>query len=198
MVIVLLSNFLWSVNYSGKNSFVHRHVFFLYFTVQIAFMKTSSTALFSFLPLLLICFIYYSCTKPIEDNSQSTNQFQWTHKGILHTTVYDTAYITSQGLSVLPHTLLAGTQRINTIVGRVTFQLTAFNVGTYNIGPGPAANLIYYIDDDGFNLKGVSGTLNITAYDNSRITGNFLVTLVDGSAVNTQLTGSFTDMPVLY
>lgn len=162
-------------------------------------MKTSlTTAFFGFVSLLLVCFIFYACTKPFEDNTQSTNQFQWTHKGISHTTVYDTAYISSRGLSILPYTLLAGTQRINTIAGRVTFQLTAFNVGAYNIGPGPAANLIYYIDDDGFNLKGVSGILNITAYGNSRITGNFSVTLVDGSAVNTQLTGSFIDMLVLY
>jgi hypothetical protein len=162
-------------------------------------MKTSSIKSSAcFVLPLLVCFIFCACHKPYPSNNQSTNQFQWTHKGVTHTTVYDTAYMTSQGLSALPYMLLAGTGlRIYTIARSVEFHLNSFNVGTYTIGPSGSANVLYFVDDNGFNLIGVSGTVNITAYSNSRITGNFSVTMLDGSAVTSQLTGSFTDMPVV-
>ena len=63
---------------------------------------SSSTSAIRFALLLLVCFIFYACTKPYPDNLQSTNQFQWAHKGVTHTTVYDTAYVTSHRLSVPP------------------------------------------------------------------------------------------------
>jgi hypothetical protein len=163
-------------------------------------MKTSSTSSSAcFALLLLVCFIFYACTKPYPDNLQSTNQFQWTHKGVTHNTVYDTAYLNSHGLSIPAFSIVAGDLRINSIAPKVAFYLTAFNVGTFNIGPyATAANKLYFIDNAGFNLDAVSGNVNITTYYNSRITGNFSITVIDGSAVTSQLTGSFTDMPVVF
>jgi hypothetical protein len=149
--------------------------------------------------LLMVSFIFYACNKADDSSGQSNNQFQWTHKGVTHTTnIYDTAYITSRGLSILPYTILAGTGlRIYTIARRVQFQLSSFNVGSYTIGPSGSANILYFIDDDGFDLEGVSGTLVITSNSNNRMSGNFSVTLRDAYAVSTQLTGSFADMPVV-
>jgi len=159
------------------------------------FVKSS----FNFGLLLLVSFIFYACTKPQEDNTQSANNFQWTHKGLTHTTVYDTAYITGAGLSIFPFSIVAGDKRINSIAQKIVFTLTAFNVGAYTIGPyATAANKLYFIDDAGFNLDGVSGTVNITAYGNSRITGTFSITVIDGAAATSQLTGTFTDVHVIY
>lgn len=162
-------------------------------------MKTSSFKFSScFVLLLVLSFVFYACNKGDDSYGQNNNQFQWTHKGVTHTTIYDTAYITPQGLSILPYMILAGKGlRIYTIEKSVVFHLSSFNVGAYTIGPAGAANVLYFTDDAGFNLEGVSGTLNITTYSNSHITGSFSVTVRDGSAVTTQLTGSFTDMPVV-
>jgi hypothetical protein len=163
-------------------------------------MKTGSIKYaFGFVLLLSVSIFFCACKKTEDSSNGSGNQFQWTHKGVTHTTsIYDTAYISSRGLSILPYSILAGTElRIYTISRRVLFHLSSFNVGAYTIGPPGAANVLDYIDDAGFDMVGVSGTLNITSNSNNRMTGNFSVTLRDASSVTSQITGSFTDMPVV-
>jgi hypothetical protein len=163
-------------------------------------MKTSSLkSSFGIVLLLLGSFIFYACNKPDDSADQNNNQFQWTHKGVTHTTnIYDTAYITSQGLSMLPYMILAGKGlRINIIARSVLFHLSSFNVATYTIGPSGSANVLYFQDDAGNDLEGVSGTLVITSNSNNRMTGNFSVTVRDASLATSQLTGSFTDMPIV-
>ncbi|WP_462278494.1 DUF6252 domain-containing protein [Ferruginibacter sp.] len=128
----------------------------------------------------------------------AADNFTWTHKTIVHTTSTDTAFLNASGLALPAFSIVAGYPRSSySMLVRVQFVLTSFNTGTYNItttAPG-APNAVYYIDDDGFNLQGNSGTVTITANSNNKISGNFSVTVTNGSA-NTALTGNFTDMPV--
>jgi hypothetical protein len=118
----------------------------------------------------------------------------------MHTTTYDTAFLSGHGLAIIPISIIAGFQGVsNTISRRVEFNLTSFNVGSYNIGPLPGSpNRLSFIDDAGFNLNGISGTLNITANSNNYLTGNFSITMIDASSVTSQLTGSFANMSVVY
>lgn len=89
-------------------------------------MKTSSFKFSScFVLLLVLSFVFYACNKGDDSYGQNNNQFQWTHKGVTHTTIYDTAYITPQGLSILPYMILAGKGlRIYTIEKSVVFHLS--------------------------------------------------------------------------
>jgi|GEM_PF-6373411 len=84
-----------------------------------------------------------------------------------------------------------------TIQKRVEFNLTSFNAGTYTITSGSGAvNKLSYIDDAGFNLNGTSGILTVTANTGNKISGNFSASLVDGSSVTSQLSGSFSNMVI--
>ena len=64
-----------------------------------------------------------------------------------------------------------------------------------NDGSG-AFNRLTYTDDAGNTLIGAGGTLTITTNSNDYMSGNFSATLITGGGVSSQLTGSFTNMPV--
>jgi hypothetical protein len=80
---------------------------------------------------------------------------------------------------------------------RVSFHLNSFAVGSSTIVAYPASvNTFDYVDDAGYNLAGISGTVNISSNTNNRLSGNFSVTLIDASSATSLITGSFTDIPI--
>jgi hypothetical protein len=142
--------------------------------------------------------VFYSCHKSNDD--AAAGNFVWTYNGVTNSTNTDTAFVSVFSLAYPPYTIVAGFPRSSsssTIQKRVEFNLTSFATGTYTITSGAGAvNKMSYIDDVGNNLNGISGTITISTNAGNKISGNFSGVLVDGAAVNSQLSGSFTNMVV--
>jgi hypothetical protein len=135
-----------------------------------------------------------SCKKSSDSGNGS---FSWTHAGKSYQPVVYAAYL-GTGYTFTPFHIIAGFGTFPAgFQRRIDFHLTTFAVGAYSIVLSPStANTLEYIDDAGFNLAGTSGTLNITAYADNRMSGNFSVTVVDPSMATSLVSGSFTDIVV--
>ena len=155
-----------------------------------ALFKYSLSVVFMFVTLLF----FYSCKK--EDDPGKKNSFTWVHNGIIHTTTVDTAYVANSGLPQF--TIMAGEKKPGYLFYvRVMFNLTSFKIGTCIVNDGSGAfNRLTYTDDSGNTLIGAGGTLTITANSNNYMSGNFSAILITGAGVSSQLTGSFTNIPV--
>jgi len=70
--------------------------------------------------------------------------------------------------------------------------LSALTVATYSIGSG-TGNAVTYVMGSTY-LAATSGSLNITASANNKLSGNF-VTPVSGGGSITEVSGRFTDIP---
>ncbi len=138
---------------------------------------------------IIVSFLF-SCSK--SDNENTEGSFKWTYEGTTYTADIDTAFMTRYGSP----TIVAGSGTAWLAMGRrIITSLTSFNAATYAFGAG-SSNDFEYIDDGGFNLSGISGTLTITSSSTSAISGNFSVTLIDRFGSNKPITGTFTDLPV--
>jgi hypothetical protein len=139
--------------------------------------------------------LFYSCKKTNTNSGQ--NSFTWIHAGkTFQPTIY-AAYL-GPGFTFTPFHIIAGFGNFPTGFDmRIDFHLSSFAVGAYSIVPSPATvNTLYYIDDAGYNLEGISGTVNITANVNNRLSGNFSVTVINAAAVTSLVTGSFTEITI--
>ena len=145
--------------------------------------------------LLLGLLLLSSCKKSGDDAPQGS--FTWTHKGkSFQATAY--AAFPNPSFFFIPFNVLAGYGNFETRVEkRIVFHLNSFAVGTSAITTSPPTETaFYYVDEAGNNLDGVSGAINITSNANNRLSGNFSVTLIDGSSATSLITGSFTDIPI--
>lgn len=147
------------------------------------------------LPLSILCIFLLSlvaCKK--SDQSAAVNSFTWKYDDSNYIANFKTAYISS--ISITGPIIIAGTG--NSIMSKGTgpsMTIPSLNVGTYTIGSNPN-NQIQYIDDEGFALQSINGTINITENTGSSLSGNFTATLIDATSVNHPLTGSFTQIPI--
>jgi hypothetical protein len=135
-----------------------------------------------------------SCKK---SNDAEPGSFTWTHAGKTFQAMAFAAF-PNPSYFFTEFNVLAGYGDFATHVERrVTFHLNSFAVGSYTIVAYPApVNIFDYVDDAGFNLAGISGTVNITSNVNNLLSGNFSVTLVNASSATSLITGSFTDVPI--
>lgn len=90
----------------------------------------------------------------------------------------DSAYM---NYDLTPYLIMAitGTNFNTSFNRKIYFSLTSFNQGSFNVVPGPGSNILYYIDESGFNHSGVSGILSITSNANNLLSGNFAALLQD-------------------
>jgi hypothetical protein len=144
--------------------------------------------------LLMSLFLLSSCKK---SNDADQGSFTWTHAGKTFQPPVYAAYL-GTGYTFTPFHIIAGFGNFPSgFDRRVDFHLTSFTVGSYTIVLSPStANTLDYIDDAGFNLAGTSGTLNITANANNRMSGNFSVTVINPAMATSLMTGSFTDITI--
>jgi P pilus assembly chaperone PapD len=143
---------------------------------------------FSFLVLTLFLL---SCSKSSDNAAESS--FTWTFKGKNYATKNNTAYIYSLGAYVI--VAGNGTEPAR-LERRVSFfNLRSFNASTYPIN-STSNNKLSYVDDDGNELMGIAGTLNITASSNNVISGDFSCTLVGPAGETNGISGSFNNVPV--
>ena len=148
--------------------------------------------------VLLGSFVFWSCSKSNDTSSQNiVNSFTWIHGGNTYKATIDTAFL-GAGYTITPFHIIAGFGTFPLGFNRrIDFHLTSFAVGAYTIVPSPATvNTLQYIDDAGFNLEGISGNLTITGNSNNLLSGNFSLTLINGSAVTSPMSGSFTNMSI--
>ena len=153
---------------------------------------------FLFNIVLLGSITFWSCSKSSDTASQSTaSNFTWTQEGKTFTATIDTAFL-GVGYTFTPFHIIAGFGTFPTSFNRrIDFHLTSFNIGAYTIVPSPATvNTLDYIDDAGFNLQGISGTLNITGNASSLLSGNFSLTLINGAGVTNPMSGSFSNVSI--
>ena len=132
--------------------------------------------------------VLFSCSKSGGSNDPVKN-FTWTYDGVTYSTAVDTALIQTPG----PYVIIAvnGSSFLNA-ASRVYISPTSFAIGTYTLNAG--GNSLLYIDEQGYNLAGVSGSLNITANSNSRLSGNFSATLSHPAGGTKPISGSFTNV----
>lgn len=156
-------------------------------------MKKILLNVFSVL-LLMSLFLLSSCKK---SNDSDQSSFSWSHAGKSYQPTIYAAYL-GTGYTFTPFHIIAGFGTFPTGFNRrIDFHLSSFAVGSYTIVLFPATvNTLDYIDDAGFNLAGSSGTLNITANANNRLSGNFSVTVVDATLATSLVTGSFTNISI--
>jgi hypothetical protein len=141
-----------------------------------------------FLVILAIWILAGSCQK--NDGLADTSNFTWTYGTKTFKANLDTAYISSMPGSPL---ILAGLgAKLNTVWPDLKIHPPSFQTGSYDMAGTPTTCPFYYLDPSfGLHFCAISGTLNITNYNNNRISGNFSVTLYCGI-----VTGSFTNVPV--
>lgn len=139
-------------------------------------------------------FLLSSCKK---SNDAGQGSFTWTHDGkSFEATAF--AAFTGPTYSFVPFNILAG---YGTFSGRfemrIGFHVGTFAVGSYTIVPYPATvNTFDYVDEAGYNLAGISGTVNITSNSNNRLSGNFSVTLINATSATSLITGNFTNVSI--
>jgi len=137
--------------------------------------------------LLLSC-ICYSCKKA--DPVTGPGSFSWTINSSTTTASWDSAFVRSMGTTPL---IMAGKGSGGSITNpQLVISIASFNIAMYSIGSG---NEIEYIDDAGNTYFGISGTVNITAYSNSRLSGLFSASLA-GPSGSFSITGEFANVPV--
>ena len=136
--------------------------------------------------LVLIAIIAFSCTK---DNSETNSETTNTQTGVFRYAT-DMPLNQSTNIKILPKAEF--TAKFNTLIasdasGATIFEinLTAATVGAYPIN---ASNVLTYTATNPFYVA-ASGTVNITASGNGKISGNFSVT--DGKI--SRIYGDFTD-----
>lgn len=149
---------------------------------------------FSYNILLIVALFFLpGCKKSDSPSSQpGDNSFTWTYIGTKYTGKENEASVYSLG----PYLVVAGTDRNALSINRkVSFTLTSFIKGTYNIGSSNS-NKFYYVDDSGAELFGKSGTVTITYSSNNFLSENFSCTLSGPSTTANLISGSYTNVSV--
>jgi hypothetical protein len=152
------------------------------------------TRVFSLSFYITITFLVSLLACKKSDQAEAVNSFTWTYEDSNYIANFRTAYISS--ISITGPIIIAGTG--NSIMSKGTgpsITIPSLNVGSYPIGANPN-NQIQYIDDEGFALQSIAGTINITENTGSRLSGNFTATIIDATSVNHSLTGIFTQIPI--
>jgi len=134
-----------------------------------------------------------ACSKKSNNgNIAPVSSFTWTYEGQTYTAKTDTAYNSPPIYTgTAPVILATQGSRFFAPSPELTIFLTSLSQGTY-IFTGSGTNQCHYIDPLGFDRDGVSGTMNITSNNNSRLAGNFSITLTNSQV----LTGSFNNVPI--
>ena len=150
-------------------------------------------------PLIYLFFFFvisigfWSCSKSNDTTPNNIlNNFTLTHQGSTYTANKDSAVTTSIGPFFIVANFSQG------FFWRVQMNLTSFNVNNYPFG-GSSGNTLWYVDSLG-NPTDVafSGSINITANDNNRMSGNFTATVKDMSNTTHTTSGTFTNMPISF
>lgn len=142
--------------------------------------------------IFLLFFTFLACKK--SDHSTYAESFTWVFADTNYTANFRSAFISS--MSITGPLIVAGTG--NSLINHGTgpsITIPSFNLGTYTFVSGTNTR-IHYIDDAGFVLESISGTIAITENLNSRLSGNFSATLIDILGVIHTITGSFTNIPI--
>jgi len=126
--------------------------------------------------------IVLSCNK---DNNTESWSFTWTHQNVSHTAVAADAYLSASGPIIGPNEIVATDRSIPTNNYRIDIKLSSLAPNTYSVGT--VSNTFDYIDDLGFNLTSVQGTVTISLNSNSKLSGSFSVNLNN----TTTITGAF-------
>jgi hypothetical protein len=149
--------------------------------------KRFTLPFFSFFLLFTVAFI--SCKK--SSPASGPGSFKWTVYGSTSSATWDSAYLHSMGTMPI---IMAGKGSSGALSApQLIISISSFNTGTYSIGSG---NEIQYNDDASNVFFGISGTLTVTSYSNSRLAGNFSVGLA-GPFGSFPITGEFSNVPVV-
>ena len=132
--------------------------------------------------------IFWSCSKSNESAPQ--NSFSLTYNGNTYKAVNDSAVLISLGTNFVVANFSTG------YFWRVYMSLASFNVGSYNFGSGSSISYVNYQGNP--TPDATSGTINITANSNNRMSGNFTATIADHLGTIYVTSGNFTDMPISY
>lgn len=145
------------------------------------------------LPIAMVTLFLFSTCNKSSDSQNESGSFTWTWGGTNYTGNFKEAFL--QSLSTTP-IIIAGTGSVVYSAGtgpRIT--VNSLNTGSYNLGGG-VTNYISFIAPNGDNLQSTVGILNITQNSNSKLSGNFSATLINGVGQNSSLNGSFSNIKI--
>lgn len=151
--------------------------------------------IFSSVPATIVTLtllVFLSCKKSDQQRS-AANIFTWTIDGTNYTANFRNAY--SYSASTTP-IIVAGMG--NTLAASGTgpsITIPSFNEGICALAAS-TNYYIHYIDNSGAVLESRDGYINITAYSNNHLSGNFSAVLTDASSVEHVISGNFTEIPV--
>ena len=152
------------------------------------------------LVLLVLTIQIASCNKSSNGISTPTSSsFTWTYEGSSYTVTSDTAYQYNNNPTTYQIFVSPNSGFLFNINRKLSFNLSSFNVGQYNIQPIISQlNSFQFIDDTGLVLLGISGTLNITSNSNNLLSGNFSFILINPSGGTKPISGSFSNMTIVH
>jgi len=128
---------------------------------------------------------FYSCSKSDDDTATPTGGvFIWTTGGATFTA--DNVNASLSG----PFSIVANKDAAIASIKSFSITLSAFAVGAYTLSAAGANQLGYFTS--GGMVMSQSGTLNITANSNNRLSGNFTTILTGGAS----MTGDFSNVSI--
>ena len=149
-------------------------------------MKKAIVQLLNTFIILSLVLFSHGCKK----SNSSSSSFTWTYNGTANSAILYKAYISSMATTPI----IVATKGTSLRTFNVSITVSSFNIGTYTINGG--ANSLLYIDFAGNTLFASAGSINITAYSNNSISGNFSATINDISGMSHPITGQFVNTPV--
>ena len=170
---------------SYKRNFPHA------FIISVSFAPMKSAKKHCVFLVAGLALMYIACSKGSQATALPATRFTWSFKGTTHSGSQFTASLYSLGTY-----LIIGAQG-NTIRSfpQCNFSLTSFSKGAYVVN-STRLNILRYVDDSGDALEASTGQVNITAYGNDVISGDFSAMLQTPSGGSVPISGSFVNIPV--
>ena len=148
---------------------------------------------FTFFPLLALMLTISLSNWSCFDPEPPYHIFTWTFDGVTDTSSLDFASLHEFGTAG-ESKIIAGNGYAYYYEDRIWISLPSLNSGTYALGPGTSDTLKYFDILD--TLQAINGTVNITEFKDSYISGNFSATLVNPQGTNKSISGNFSGVEV--
>ncbi len=151
--------------------------------------KKKTSAMKKIAVILTLVATILSCNKG--NDSSDSPIFSWTHQNVFHLATSADAYISQAGLGVGPNQILAFVPSSSPNY-RVSIRLSSFAPDTYAVSL--TSNNFDYVDDSGNNLVGAQGHITISSNTNNKLSGSFIVKLINASSDTTDFVGLFANI----
>jgi hypothetical protein len=139
---------------------------------------------------ILLSLITFSCKKK-EDTIAESSNFTWTYQNQAYIATSSAAYLSPFDLSLGPNHIVAYLSSFGAGY-KVSIRLSALNPNIYPVSF--TSNAFEYVDDFGFGLGAVDGTVTISSNVGYKLKGSFHVKILKGIGDTAVLKGQFNNV----